>query len=108
MTDTTERRTVLADTPHTMLDADIKAQRHEIITLDLAGCNVTYINVPLIKGEQAEGHRFEQWPAAVKREMELAVNAFIAREAGATVKGVTTGVNQGLCVLGIHWRPKAS
>lgn len=100
------RPTTLADTPHTMVDADMKAQRHEITTLDLAGCNVSYINVSLKKGEEPGGHRFEQWPAEIQHAMEYAVRGFIERNAGASVRAVTTGVQERICVLAIHWRPK--
>lgn len=101
------RQATLADTPHTMIDKDMKAQREQIFTLDLAGCNVTYINVPLQEHEKATGQRFEQWPEAVKRIMEKEVSAFIDRNAGAAVKAVTTGVQDRQCVLAIHWRPKS-
>ncbi|MBP1296643.1 hypothetical protein [Bradyrhizobium elkanii] len=100
------RPATLADTPHTMVDADMKSQRDQITTLDLAGCNVTYINVPMQEHEKAAGHRFEQWPDEVKRIMEKQVADFIGRNAGATVRAVTTGVAERICVLAIHWRPK--
>ncbi|MGY3392965.1 hypothetical protein ACVWW6_005556 [Bradyrhizobium sp. USDA 3311] len=100
------RKAELADTPHTLIDDDTRKQREQIITLDLAGCNVTYINVALQKHEKAGGQRFEQWPDAVRRIMEKEVALFIERNAGATVKAVTTGVNERVCVLAIHWRPK--
>jgi hypothetical protein len=96
------RRADLADTPHD----DMREQREQITTLDLAGCNVSYINLRLQEHEKAGGQRFEQWPDAVKRIMEKEVASFIARNAGAAVKAVTTGVNDSVCVLAIHWRPK--
>lgn len=100
------RQATLADTPHTMIDSNMKAQREQIFTLDLAGCNVTYINVPLHEHEKPGGHRFEQWPEAVRCIMEKEVSAFIERNAGAAVRAVTTGINDRIAVLAIHWRPK--
>ncbi|OKO68204.1 hypothetical protein AC629_42295 [Bradyrhizobium sp. NAS80.1] len=100
------RQAELADTPHTMIDPAMRDQREQIVTLDLAGCNVTYINVPLQEHEKAGGQRFEQWPDAVRRIMETEVSRFVDRNAGATVKAVTTGVHDRQCVLAIHWRPK--
>lgn len=96
----------LADTPHTIIDKDMREQRERIFTLDLSGCNITYINLSLQEHENPGGQRFEQWPDAVKRIMEKEVATFVERNVGATVKAVTTGVNERVCVLGIHWRPK--
>jgi len=100
------RAAQIADTPHTLIDKDTRDQREQITTLDLSGCNVTYINIALQEHENAGGQRFEQWPDAVRRIMEKEVASFIGRNTGATVKAVTTGVNDRVCVLAIHWRPK--
>jgi hypothetical protein len=101
------RPVALADTPHTRIDDDMRAQRDQITTLDLAGCNITYVNVRLQEHEKPGGQRFEQWPLAVRVIMEKEVAAFIERNAGATVRAVTTGVGDRVCVLGIHWKPKS-
>jgi hypothetical protein len=101
------RAATLADTPHTQLDDDMRQQRDQIATLDLDGCNVTYINMRLQEHEKPGGHRFEQWPQAVRVIMEREVNAFIERNAGAAVRAVTTGVADRMCVLAIHWKPKS-
>lgn len=100
------RPVTLADTPHTMIDKDTREQRDQIVSLDLAGCNVTYINTALREHEKPAGIRFEQWPDDVKRTIEKEVAAFIERNAGATVKAVTAGIRDRVCVLAIHWRPK--
>ena len=100
------RSAALADTPHTRIDDDMRKQRDLITTLDLEGCNVTYINVRLQEHETPAGLRFEHWPQVVRGLLEKEVTSFIARNAGATVKAVTTGVHDRMCVLAIHWRPK--
>ena len=100
------RQAALADTPHTQIDDDMRNQRDQITTLDLAGCNVTYVNVRLQEHEKPGGHRFEHWPQAVRVMMEREVSAFIARNAGAAVSAVTTGVHDRMCVLAIHWKPR--
>jgi hypothetical protein len=96
----------ISDTPHTQVDKATREQREAIVTLDLSGCNLTYINMSLQEHEKAEGQRFEQWPQAIRVRMEKEVKAFVERNAGATVKAVTTGVHDRICVLAIHWRPK--
>lgn len=100
------RQAALADTPHTQIDDEMRKQRDQITTLDLAGCNVTYINVRLQEHEKPGGQRFEQWPQAVRVIMEREASAFVERNAGVAVRAVTTGVGDRMCVLAIHWRTK--
>ncbi|KQW22121.1 hypothetical protein ASC80_01620 [Afipia sp. Root123D2] len=103
---TIPRQPKLADTPHTMVG---DMQREKIVTLDLEGCNVAYINMLMNEFERDKpvGHRFEQWPEAIRVRMEKEIADWYGRNPTASVKGITQGICDDMCVMAIHWRPKS-
>lgn len=92
------------DTPHTQ--APFELTRLELV-LDLTGCNIFTVPVPLNEFEKPTGHRFEQWPLSVQAIINRCVDDWIARNPNAIVKAITQGVGDGMCMLAIHWKPKA-
>ncbi len=111
MTDacTLPRKAELKDTPHPLLDDETKRQRGFIQALDLDGCNVVYVIMAMNEFERDKltGLRFDQWPDTIRARMAKEVATWEERNPGGAIKGVTQGVNNGNCVLALHWRPTA-
>lgn len=100
------RKATLQDTPHTMIG---DMQRDDIHALDLQGCNVIYSMVRLNEFEREKplGIRFDTWPETVRALHEREIAAWRERNPTAILKGMTQGVQDGVAVVALHWRPKA-
>ncbi len=101
------RQVKIIDTPHPQVG---DMQRENIVSLDLTGCNVAYMHLAMNEFELANtrvGHRFHTWPPEIQIACEIEIEAWLTRNPKASVKGITQGVNQGVCILALHWRPKS-
>lgn len=102
----------VADIPHTQL-GDFAKQRSFINSLDLDFCNIAYITMALDEFELKRlhsghiGHRTETWPESIRTRMEKELQRWLSENVGKSVKAFTQGINEGCCVLAIHWKPKS-
>ena len=101
---TLPRKPQTFDTPHTQVPSELT--RIELV-LDLTGCNIFTVPLRLNEFEKATGHRFEEWPLSVQAIISKCVEEWIARNPQAVIKAITQGVGDNMCVLSIHWKPKA-
>ena len=80
---------------------------HRIITsLDLDGCSVSYIVMPMNEFEQAGGVTFDTWPRTVQVRMNKEIAEFQERHPKAELRATTQGVHDRCCVLALHWKQK--
>lgn len=97
----------IIDVPHPQVG---DMQRELIASLDLVGCNVAYLHFALNEFELADksiGHRFETWPIGIRARAEKVIGEWYSRNPKNVVKGITQGVNEGVCILALHWKPKS-
>jgi hypothetical protein len=91
------------DIPRDQVPRELRARE---LSLDLADCSCFSVLMKIGEFEKAAGHRFDQWPDAIRARMEREVAAWIERNPTSQVKAITQGVENGFCILALHWRPK--